>query len=164
MVKNRSALWPTGDIAKCTNYNDTNVTAAVADADLVVLHMGFGGKPGENVDLVNLSFYANQTRMLRSVLDANKPVVLVLFTAMPVDIAALVPHSLIKAIIQAYYPQHWGGQAIVDVLTGKHNPAGRLVATWPKRYDAALHGEIGNYTMIGTHKTYRYRYTVMAYI
>jgi hypothetical protein len=53
----------------------------------------------------------------------------------------------VSAIVQAYYPQHWGGQAVVDVLTGKVNPAGRLVNTWPKEYDEALHGKIGAETL-----------------
>ena len=37
---------PTGGIALCTHYDSQNVTASLADADLIVLHIGFGGKPG----------------------------------------------------------------------------------------------------------------------
>eukprot|EP01052_Picozoa_sp_SAG31_P014196 SAG31_NODE_873_length_11325_cov_34.061197_9_plen_120_part_00 len=33
-------LWaPTSGLALCSNYNETNVTAAIAEADLIVLHI-----------------------------------------------------------------------------------------------------------------------------
>eukprot|EP01052_Picozoa_sp_SAG31_P014195 SAG31_NODE_873_length_11325_cov_34.061197_8_plen_148_part_00 len=122
---------------------------------------GFGGRPGEQTDLTcdrnptcNLAMYANQSRMLDTVLSyatahPSSKMVVVLYTALPMNITALVPDPRVSAIVQAYYPQHLGGQAVVDVLTGKINPAGRLVSTWPTEYDESLHGEIGNYTMIG---------------
>ena len=61
----------------------------------------------------------------------------------------------IGAIVHAYYPQHQAGAAIADVLLGVVSPAGRIPYTWPK--DLALAGNITNYTMAGTEKTYRYR-------
>ena len=91
--------------------------------------------------------------MLATVLAKKIPVIIILFTTLPVNITALVPDPGVNAIIQAYYPQHWGGQAIADVLVGDYNPGGRLIATWPRAYDPVLHGDIGNYTMIGTNKT-----------
>ena len=78
----------------------------------MVLHIGFGGKPGEQTDLKDLSLYANQTVMVETVLAMGKPVILVLFTNLPVNITALVANPSVKAIVQAYYPQHWGGQVL----------------------------------------------------
>eukprot|EP01044_Picomonas_judraskeda_P005560 COSAG03_NODE_529_length_7125_cov_25.402220_1_plen_307_part_00 len=162
-------LWsPTSGLALCSNYNASNVTASIAGAELTVLHIGFGGRPGEQTDLTcdrnptcNLTMYRNQSRMLDTVLahidsTPGSKLVVVLYTTLPMNITGLVSDTRVSAIVQAYYPQHWGGQAVVDVLTGKINPAGRLVNTWPKSYDESLHGEIGNYSMIGTKKTYRY--------
>ena len=134
---------PTGDMAVCSNYNETNVTAALDGADLIVLHLGFGGRPGEQTDLTcgcpagnchsgtacNLTRYANQTQMLETVLATKKPVVLVLYTTLPMHITDLVANAGVHAIIQGYYPQHVGGQAVADVLTGKINPGGRLIST-----------------------------------
>ena len=30
--------------------------------------------------------------------------------------------------------------------------------TWPKAYNATLHGDIGDYRMLGTQKTYRFSF------
>lgn len=100
--------------------------------------------------------YTNQSVMLETALASGKPLILVLFTNLPMDITKLVADPRVSAIVQAYYPQHWGGQAVVDVLTGAYNPGGRLIATWPTQYDEEVHGSIGNYTMIGTQKTYEH--------
>jgi len=164
----RTCQWaPTGGMAMCMNYNASNVSAAVEGADLIVLHLGFGGKPGEQTDLTcdrahgtacNLTRYANQTVMLETVLATKIPVILVLFTTLPMHITDLVANAGVHAIVQAYYPQHVGGQAVADVITGKVNPGGRLIATWPKEYDEGLSGKLSNYTMIGTSKTYRFGY------
>jgi beta-glucosidase len=83
---------------------------------------------------------------------------IVLFTALPMHITDLVANAGVHAIVQAYYPQHVGGQAVADVLTGSINPGGRLISTWPKEYDETLSGVISNYTMLGTQKTYRFNY------
>ena len=51
-------IWaPTSGLAACTHYDEENVTAALDGADLAVVHIGFGGRPGENTDLKNLSLY-----------------------------------------------------------------------------------------------------------
>jgi hypothetical protein len=94
-------LWaPTSGMALCSHYNQSNVTAAIDGADLVVLHLGFGGRPGEQTDLTcdrahgtacNLTRYANQTKMLETVLALNKPVVLVLFTVSVRSEAVVTP-------------------------------------------------------------------------
>jgi beta-glucosidase len=119
---------PAGLMATCTNYNATNVTLGAAGADLVILHLGFGGRPGENTDLgseqKDFELYANQTLLIDAALATGKPIILVLFTALPANITGLVANPAIRAIVQAYYPQHHGGTAVVDVLTGKVNPAG----------------------------------------
>ena len=74
----------TSDTSLNLPQNESNVTAAVAGAALIVLHLGFGGKPGEQTDLTcdrahgtacNLTRYANQTQMLETVLATKKPVV-----------------------------------------------------------------------------------------
>ena len=151
---------PAGLMAKCSNYNATNTTLGLAGADLVVLMMGFGGRPGENTDLGEeqkaLDLYANQTQLLDAALATGKPIILVLFTALPCNITSIVANAQVRAVVQAYYPQHHGGTAVVDVLTGKVNPAGRLVMTWPRAYDPVVHGDIDDYVMLGTQKTYRF--------
>jgi hypothetical protein len=69
--------------------------------------------------------------------------------------AQAVKSPAIGAIPHAYYPQHQAGEAIADVLLGVVSPAGRMPYTWPR--DLSLAGDITNYTMAGTQKTYRYR-------
>ena len=57
-------------------------------------------------------------------------------------------------VIHAGFPQHQGGLALVDILLGHVSPSGRLPFTWARTmYDS---GNISNYTMLGTNKTYRY--------
>ena len=153
---------PAGLIATCSYYNSTNTTLGARGADLVVLHLGFGGRPGENTDLGSeqkeLELYSNQTQLLDAALATGAPIILVLFTALPCNITGIIQNPQIRAVVQAGYPQHHGGTAIVDVLTGKVNPAGRLVVTWPKAYNASLHGDIGDYRMLNTSKTYRFSF------
>ena len=83
----------------------------IADADLTVLHIGFGGRPGEQTDLTcdrnptcNLTMYPNQTRMLETVLahidsHPKSKLILVLFTTLPMNITALVSDPRVSAIV-----------------------------------------------------------------
>jgi beta-glucosidase len=41
----------------------------------------------------------------------------------------------VPAIIQAWYLGNASGDAIADVIFGKHNPSGKLSLTFPKRLE-----------------------------
>ena len=63
-------------------------------------------------------------------------------TVNPQDLAFATESPAISAIVHAYYPQHYAGEAIADVLLGVVSPAGRMPYTWPK--DLSLAGNISN--------------------
>ena len=92
---------------------------------------------------------------MHAVVSSETPTVLVNFGCNPVDLAFALAHDGIPAILDAYYPQLFAGRAVAEVLAGIFPPAGRLPFSWPRTLDDA--GDLGNYTMAGTSKTYRYR-------
>jgi beta-glucosidase len=116
---------------------------------------------GENRDLLNLTLFGEQQRMLNDVLASAPPmgVVVVLLTCTPMDVASIVADDRVSAIIHAGYPQHTGGYGVIDTILGRSNPSAKLPFTWPYADTVSLDGENGltNYTMIGTNKTYRYQ-------
>ena len=60
-----------------------------------------------------------------------------------------------NAILQAWYGGQQGGQAVVDVLSGDYNPAGRLPITFYRSDDDLP--DFGDYNMNGQ-KGHTYRY------
>lgn len=60
----------------------------------------------------------------------GKPVVLVLENGRPLTIGWAKEH--VPAILEAWYPGEFGGQAIAETLFGDNNPAGRLTITFPR--------------------------------
>ena len=60
----------------------------------------------------------------------GKPVVLVLENGRPLTIGWAKEH--VPAILEAWYPGEFGGQAIAETLFGENNPAGRLTITFPR--------------------------------
>jgi beta-glucosidase len=60
----------------------------------------------------------------------GKPVVLVLQNGRPLTIPWAAQH--VPAILEAWYPGEFGGQAIAETLFGDNNPAGRLDISFPK--------------------------------
>ena len=80
----------------------------------------------------------------------NKPVVLVVFTAGPLDLSWAKDN--VAAILQVFYPAAPTGDALARVVYGAASPAGRLPVTWP----ASLNNypNMTDYSMNG--RTYRY--------
>lgn len=104
---------------------------AVADADVVILGLGERmGVSGEGFDRSNLDLPDNQEQLLESVVAIGKPVVLVLENGRPLTIGWAKAH--VPAILEAWYPGEFGGQAIAETLFGKNNPAGKLTITFPR--------------------------------
>ncbi|MEU5909504.1 glycoside hydrolase family 3 N-terminal domain-containing protein [Micromonospora sp. NPDC047527] len=111
------------------------VAAAVA-ADVCVLAVGdragmFGrGTSGEGCDAVDLALPGVQADLVRAVLAAGTPVVLVLMTGRPY---ALGPEfDAAAAVVQGFFLGQRGGQALAEVLTGAVNPSGRLPVSVPR--------------------------------
>jgi beta-glucosidase len=116
-------------------FNDgSDIAAAVSavkNADAVILALGEKqGISGEGFDRSNLDLPGNQEHLLEAVASIGKPVVLVLQNGRPLTINWAAQH--IPAILEAWYPGEFGGQAIAETLFGENNPAGRLTITFPR--------------------------------
>ncbi|MBN1182171.1 MAG: glycoside hydrolase family 3 C-terminal domain-containing protein [Bacteroidales bacterium] len=106
---------------------------------------GFKGGDRTDIELPKI-----QRDVIAAFKAAGKKVILVNFSG---SAMGLVPESKnCDAVLQAWYPGEAGGTAIVNVLFGKYNPAGRLPVTFYKSTDQLPDFE--NYDMKG--RTYRY--------
>ena len=108
-----------------------NATAAAKASDATVLVLGTDLTTAhEGHDATNLSLSAAQLQLAKTVAAAAspKPVVVVMMSAVPLDISPLLTDDNIKAILHAGQPsvQCLG---VGDVLFGVVSPAGRMVQT-----------------------------------
>jgi beta-glucosidase len=124
---------------------------AAASAERVVLVVGndphINGR--ETVDRDGLALPPHQQALIEAVHAANPATTLVIVSSYPYAIDTTIPTVL--------WTSHAGqelGTAVADVLTGAHNPSGRLPQTWyasadelPDPYD---------YDVIGSEWTYQY--------
>ena len=85
---------------------------------------------GEGHDRSNLNLPGNQEQLLEAVAATGVPVVLVLENGRPLTIPWAAQH--VPAILEAWYPGEFGGQAVAETLFGDNNPAGRLTISFPK--------------------------------
>jgi beta-glucosidase len=125
------ALLPQTQI---TVDDGSDIQAAVDDArsaEVVIMALGeYQGISGESFDRQSLDLPGNQEAVLEAVAATGKPVVLVLENGRPltIDWAA----RQIPAILEAWYPGEFGGQAVAEILFGDRNPSGKLTITFPR--------------------------------
>lgn len=133
--------------------NGEDIPAAVAKArkaDVVVLALGeWQGISGEGFDRQSLDLAGNQESLLEAVAATGKPVVLVLENGRPLTIPWAAEH--IPAILEAWYPGEFGGQAIAETLFGDNNPGGKLSVSFPKSV-----GQLPDYYNFDPSKTTKY--------
>jgi beta-glucosidase len=82
---------------------------------------------GEGVDLAGLSLGRAQHALLDAVTATGTPTAVVLIQGRP----HVVPERA-GALLTAWYPGPWGGEAIAEVLLGRAEPAGRLPVSVPR--------------------------------
>ncbi|KAG9451584.1 hypothetical protein H6P81_011549 [Aristolochia fimbriata] len=126
------------DKVACKSLDSIDKAVEIATAaDYVVLIMGLDQtEEAEGHDRLDLVLPGQQrTLITRVAKSAKKPVILVLLSGGPVDIAFAKRDPKIGSILWAGYPGEAGGLALADVIFGSHNPGGRLPVTWyPQKY------------------------------
>jgi beta-glucosidase len=120
--------------AEVTFDDGKDIAAAMnkaRNAEVVILALGERqGISGEGFDRSNLDLPGNQELLLENIAATGKPIVLVLENGRPLTIGWAKEH--IPAILEAWYPGEFGGQAVAETLLGDNNPAGRLTITFPR--------------------------------
>ena len=116
---------------------------AASNADYIVLCLGENSYTETPGNLNDLALSDQQQQLTRLAASTGKPVILVLVQGRPRTISSVEP--LAAAILQAYLPGNYGGDAIASVLYGDVNPSGRLPFTYP-RYQNSLEQYYHAYT------------------
>ena len=109
--------------------------AAAANVDVVLLALGENTSTEKPGDLSDLYLSDLQTELAQKLAATGKPVVLILNEGRPRIISRFEPEM--EAIVQAYQPGNFGGDALADVLFGDVNPSGKLPYNYP-RYPNSL--------------------------
>ena len=71
-------------------------------------------------------------RVILSTAEINPRTVVVLFAGAPIDMSAWIDR--VAGVVWAGFAGECGGEAVVNVLTGKVNPSGKLTETFPLCY------------------------------
>ena len=100
------------------------------NADVVLLCIGLDDRTeAEGTDRENMSLPASHTALLEAVRAVNPNIVLVLSGGSPFT---MPPKTAYRAAIHGYLGGQAGAGAMLDAITGKAEPAGRLAETWPE--------------------------------
>lgn len=102
--------------------------ALAAKADVVLLCLGLDEiKESEGLDRADMKLADNQIELLQAVQQANPNTVVVLSAGASLETPWLA-HC--RALVYGALGGQAGAGAMVDVLTGKINPSGKLAETW----------------------------------
>ncbi|WP_199837546.1 glycoside hydrolase family 3 C-terminal domain-containing protein, partial [Streptomyces caniscabiei] len=83
---------------------------------------------GEGVDLAGLRLGTAQEALLEAVVATGTPTAVVLMQGRP----HVLPEAPAAALLTAWYPGPWGGEAVAEVLLGLAEPLGRLPVSVPR--------------------------------
>ena len=120
-------------------------------ADIAILFLGLDEvKESEGLDRQDMRISDVQVELLKAVKEVNPNTVVVLSAGSSVE-TGWVEDA--KAVVYAALCGQGGSGAVLDVLTGKVNPSGKLAETWAKSYEETpAHEHFG-----GAGRTVQYR-------
>lgn len=102
-------------------------------ADVVIYAFGLDElSESEGLDRSHMRIPENQIRLLKELYQVNPNIVGILSGGSAVEMPW---HTCCKAILHGYLTGQAGAGALLDLLTGKANPSGRLNETYPLRYE-----------------------------
>ncbi|EPS25118.1 putative beta-xylosidase [Penicillium oxalicum 114-2] len=109
---------------------------AAKNSDAIVFAGGIDNTiEAEGMDRQNITWPGNQLELIKKLSELKKPLVVLQMGGGQVDSSALKNNKNVNALVWGGYPGQSGGNAILDILTGKRAPAGRLTTTqYPAEY------------------------------
>ena len=107
------------------------VIRAAKQAEVVVMVLGGNELTvREDRSRTSLNLPGRQEELLKAVCATGKPVILVMLDGRASSINYAAAH--VPAILHAWFPGEFCGQAVAEALFGDYNPGGRLAVTFPK--------------------------------
>ena len=131
--------------------NEPQILGAVAaakDADVIVACIGENSYTETPGNLTDLWLSENQRNLVKELAKTGKPVVLVLNEGRPRLIADIEP--LAQGIIDILIPGNMGGDALVDLVSGKSNFSGKMPYTYPKEINSLANYDFKKSEEVGT--------------
>ena len=107
---------------------------AAKNADVIVACIGENSYTETPGNLTDLWLSENQRNLVKELAKTGKPVVLVLNEGRPRLIADIEP--LAQGIIDILIPGNMGGDALVNLVSGKSNFSGKMPYTYPKEINS----------------------------
>lgn len=103
------------------------------NADVVLYCFGLDElSESEGIDRTHMRIPQNQISLLEAIARVNRNIVGILSAGAAVEMPW---HSCLKGLLHGYLCGQAGAGAMLDILTGKVNPSGRLNETYPMRYE-----------------------------
>lgn len=97
----------------------------------------------ESFDRLNMDIPYGQVELIQEVVKANPRTIVVMIAGSPLNMAAVDICS--PVIVWAWFNGMEGGNALVDVLSGKVNPSGKMPFTTPVSLDQSPAHALGNF-------------------
>ncbi|WP_208611146.1 glycoside hydrolase family 3 N-terminal domain-containing protein [Maribacter ulvicola] len=129
----KDAHWPDSEVfdVPLETEEEKMIANAVNEAqqsDAVILFLGEDETMvGENLSRTSLDLPGHQKNLLKALSKLDKPLIVVLLNGHPLSINFADRRA--DAILEAWFPGEFGGQAIAEILFGDYNPGGKLPVT-----------------------------------
>ncbi len=130
------ANWPESEIIPTALTNDEqkaidDAVKQARESDVVIAVLGEDDdQVGEAKSRTGLDLPGRQEKLLEALQATGKPVILVLINGQPLTVNWA--NRYVNGIIEAWFPNTAGGQAIAESIFGDYNPGGKLSITFPK--------------------------------
>ena len=121
---------------------------AAKDADVIVACIGENSYTETPGNLTDLWLSENQRNLVKALAQTGKPVILVLNEGRPRLIADIEP--LAQGIIDILIPGNMGGDALVNLVSGKSNFSGKMPYTYPKEINSLANYDFKKSEEVGT--------------
>ena len=121
---------------------------AAKDADVIVACIGENSYTETPGNLTDLWLSENQRNLVKALAQTGKPVILVLNEGRPRLIAEIEP--LAQGIIDILIPGNMGGDALVNLVSGKSNFSGKMPYTYPKEINSLANYDFKKSEEVGT--------------